>query len=232
MFENWAQTILASATVTVVFGGIAAALFKSLLTERLKAAIKAEYEEKMESHKAQLESSNSKELEILKAQLKSHADIETEHLKYQLQIQAAQQNMTFSRLHERRIEAIYLVHNNLMTVRDAVAQYISAFQPVGSNDQERLKSVEAAYATFKPAFVQQQLFLPRNIAAAVKRLDATFLQVTNEFTVVVKADAAMPNTSRWLEMLEIFKTEIDAAIEQLHEDMRLALGDTLENTES
>ena len=80
MLDDWAQTVLTSATATVVLGGVAATLFKSLLTERLKAAIKAEYDEKLESHKAQLQSSNSKELEVLKAQLKGHSDLELEQL--------------------------------------------------------------------------------------------------------------------------------------------------------
>lgn len=225
MMEDWAQTILTSATVTVVLGGIAAALFKNLLTERLKAAIKSEYDEKLESHKAQLQSSNSKELEVLKAQLKGHSEVEIEQLKSHLQIQAAQQNLTFTRLHERRIEAIDMVHHKLITVRDAVGRYINAFQPVGASDQEHLRGVESAYNEFKPAFVQQQLFLPRNIASAVKRLDETFLQVTNQFTILVKADTKNPNSALWIELLERFKTDVDDAIEQLHEDMRLALGD-------
>ena len=225
MFQDWAQTVLTSATVTVVLGGVAVALFKSLLTERLKSAIKAEYDEKLESHKAQLQSSNSKELEVLKAQLKGHADVEVEQLKSNLQIQAAQQSLTFTRLHERRVEAIDLVHSKLISMRDAIGKYINAFQPVGSSDQERLSGVEAAYNEFKPAFVQHQLFLPRNIASAVENLDSTFLQVTNQFTLVVKASPASPNTELWMKLLERFKTDVDDAIERLHEDMRLALGD-------
>lgn len=225
MFQDWASTVLTSATVAIVLGGIAAALFKNLLTERLKAAIKNEYDEKLESHKAQLQASNSKELEVLKAQLKGHADVEIEQLKSQLQVQAAQQNLRFTRLHERRIEAIDLVHNKLIAVRDAVGGYINAFQPVGVSDQDRLKLVETAYNEFKPIFVQWQLFLPRNVASAVATLDATFLNVTNQFTLVVKADANKPNTELWIKLIELFKTHVDDAIERLHEDMRLALGD-------
>lgn len=225
MFEDWTQTVLTSATVAVALGGIAASLFQNLLTERLKSAIKAEYDEKLESHKAQLQSSNSKELEVLKAQLKGHADVELERLKSHLQIQAAQQNLTFTRLHERRVEAIDLVHAKLISVRDAVGQYINAFQPVGTTSQERLNGVDAAYKDFKPTFVKYQLFLPRNIASAVEHLDATFLQVTNQFTIVVRADTSSPNTELWFKLLERFKTDVDDAIEKLHEDMRLALGD-------
>ena len=225
MVQDWAQVVLTSATVSVILGGIAGTLFKTLLTERLKGAIKAEYDEKLESHKAQLSSSNSKELEVLKAQLKGHADVEVEQLKSQLQIQAAQQNLTFQRLHERRVEAIDGVHNSLIPVRDAVGRYINVFQPVGASDQEHLHAVEKAYADFKAKFLQKQLFLPRHIASALAHLDQTFLQVTNQFTIIVKADAKSPNTQMWIQLVERFKTDVDEAIERLHEDMRVALGD-------
>lgn len=225
MIEDWVHIVLTSATVTVVLAGIAAALFRNLLTERLKAAIKAEYDEKLESHKAQLQSSNSKELEILKAQLKGHADVEIEQLKSNLQIQSAQQNLKFTRLHERRVEAIDLVHGKLIAVRDAVGQYINAFQPTGINDQEQLQAVQKAYDDFKPAFVTHQLFLPRNIASAIGHLDQTFIQVANQFTIVVKADKENPNMELWITLIERFKTDVDEALERLQEDMRLALGD-------
>ena len=229
MFEEWTQVVLTSATVTVVLGGIATTLFKSLLTERLKAAIKAEYDEKLESHKAQLQSSNTKELEVLKAQLKSGADVEVEKLKSHLQIQAAQQNLTFTRLHERRVTAIDLVHGRLISVRDAVGKYINAFQPVGASDDENMKATVSAYNDFKGTFVVHQLFLPRDIAKAVAQLDETVLQITNQFTLVVKANPNNPGTELWIKLLERFKTDIDGAIERLHEDMRLALGDVPAN---
>lgn len=225
MLEDWLRTILTSATVAVVLGGVVASLFKNLLTERLKGAIKAEYDAKLESHKSQLQSSNAKELEVLKAQLKGHADVELEQLKSQLQIQAAQQNLTFSRLHEKRVDAIAAVHGKLISVRDAIGKYINVFQPAGVSDKDNLNAVEAAYNEFKSLFVQHQLFLPRNIATAVEQLDQTFVQVTNQFTLVVKANFQNPNTDLWMKLLERFKTDVDDAIEKLHEDMRVALGD-------
>ena len=142
-----------------------------------------------------------------------------------LQIQAAQQNLTFTRLHERRVTAIDLVHGKLISVRDSVGKYINAFQPVGATDDENLKSAVSAYNDFKGAFVQHQLFLPRDIAKAVAQLDETVIQITNQFTMVVKANPNNPGTELWMKLLERFKTDIDGAIERLHEDMRVALGD-------
>lgn len=225
MLTDFALTVISSAAVSAALSGLLLWITKSWIGERLKGAIKAEYDTKLESHKAQLQSSNSKELEILKAQLKSHADVEVEQLRSKLQVQAAQQNLTFSRLHERRVDAIDLVHGKLIPVRDSVGRYINAFQPSGASDKEHLNAVQTAYNDFKLAFIQHQLFLPRNIASAVEKLDETFLQITNQFTLVVKADPKQPNTEMWIKLIDRFKVDIDDAIERLHEDMRLALGD-------
>jgi len=223
--EDWLKIVLTSATVTTVLGALGAALFKTLLTERLRAAIRAEYDAKLESHKAQLQSSNSKELEVLKAQLKGHADVELEQLKSQLQVQAAQQNLRFTRLHERRIEAIDTVHSKLDPASDAISVYIALFQPAGADDRTHLTAVESAYKDFKAAFAAHQLFLPRNIAESMSRLDQSLVQITNQFTLVVKRRKDDPNFDHWMKLVERFQAEVTEARRVLQEDMRLALGD-------
>jgi len=66
MIDQWLTATLASTAVSTVLTGVLVFLIQNLLTERLKGAIKAEYDAKLESHKAQLAAANSKELEILK----------------------------------------------------------------------------------------------------------------------------------------------------------------------
>lgn len=222
MFEEIVIPILTSAAVT----GIAFALFKDMLSTRLKAAIENEYAGKLENLKAQLKASNDAEIETLKVRLKAEADIQQEKLKSQLQIVAAQENATFIRLHERRVDAIEHVFNSLLVVRDAVGRYINAYQPAGApSDNENLKLVQAAYDEFKPSFVKNQIFLPRHIAAAVSDIDQTFLNITNQFTLIVKANTQISNTDLWIKLIERFQTEVTQALESLNEDMRVALGD-------
>lgn len=226
MLGDWVTTVLTSATAAALLTGLAITLFKDLLTERLKGVIKSEYDAKLESHKAQLQSSNAKELEVLKVQLKAHADVELEQLKSQLQLQTAQQSLTFSRLHEKRVEAIASVHQSLLPVRDAVEAYIAAFQPVGSSDEANLQNVQTSYTEFKSIFARHQIFLPRDIASAVSGLDRTFVQVTNQFTLVVKARPTNPQTDLWIKLVERFQTDANETIAKLQEDMRTALGDS------
>ena len=226
MIDSFLTVVLTSAAVSALLSGLAITLFKDLLSERMKAAIKAEYDEKLENHKAQLQAANDRELETLKVKLKAEADVEQERLKSQLQITAAQENTTFTRLHERRVEAMEVTFNHLLPVRDAVGQYIQMYQPVGGpTDKEMLEQVSKRYGAFKAVFVQKQLFLPRHVAEALEKLDAKFLEVTNQFTSVVKADPRNPKPLLWVQLVEQFRTDIDLAIEELLEDMRVALGD-------
>ena len=66
-------------------------LARSWLSERLKNSIRAEYDQKLETHKAQL---------------KSQSDIAIERLRADLSIATAEHNIQFARLHEKRAEVI------------------------------------------------------------------------------------------------------------------------------
>jgi len=221
-FIDFLISTISSAVVSTALTSLLFFLLKSSISERLKNAIKSEYDEKLESHKAQLQM----ELEMLKVKLKSDSDVEQERLRSQLQIIAAQENTMFTRLHERRMEAIEVVYSNILSAHGAVGRYIDKFQMVGApSDEENLKKVQEAYGIFKTMFVEKQLFLPRRIAAAIGQLDDIFLSITNQFTLIVKADPKRPNTEVWMKLIERFQTEVTKVIEELNEDMRVALGD-------
>ncbi|MFT7229330.1 MAG: endonuclease YncB(thermonuclease family) [Methylophilaceae bacterium] len=83
--------IITSATVAGLLTAALVWLTKSVISERLKNAIKNEYDQKLETHKAEL---------------KSTSNIEIEKLKSQLGIIAAQGNFKFTKLHEKRADAI------------------------------------------------------------------------------------------------------------------------------
>lgn len=226
MFESWVKTLLESATVAAVLGGIAMFLFKSAITERLKNAIKAEYDEKLESHKAQLQASNSKEIEVLKAQLKGRADLELEQLKSTLQVQAAQRSLAFGKLHERRVEAIHQTYKLIRALQRAVGLYIAAFRLVGDDGEaDRLNAVVAAHDALRDHIVANALFLTRSISAKVAALEAEFRRITNQFTLVVKAHGDQPNTSLWMKLLGDFDGTVSDAANSVEEEMRIALGD-------
>jgi LPS O-antigen subunit length determinant protein (WzzB/FepE family) len=84
-------------------------LVKSWITERLKNAIKHEYDVRLESHRAQL---------------KAEQDVELERLKSSLSIAAAERNVAFSRLNERRVEVIAAIYAKLQRLYSAVEDHL------------------------------------------------------------------------------------------------------------
>src|SRR5215471_19250607 len=92
-------------------GSIATWLTKQVILERLRNAIRAEYEQKLETHKAQLRAETEKEIERLKAQL---------------QIAAAERHVRYSQIFDKRVEGIVKVHTKLLAFRDSVASFAAA----------------------------------------------------------------------------------------------------------
>lgn len=77
-------------------------LVRNWISERLKASIQHEYEQKLETHKAQLKSQSEIEL----ARIKNQSELEVTRLKAQLEIAAAERNVQYSRVFEKTLEVI------------------------------------------------------------------------------------------------------------------------------
>ena len=97
MIEEFITSIVSSALVS----GAVVWLSKAWISERLKNAIKNEYDQKLESHKAQLKAAN---------------DIELEKLRSSLNILAAERQIEYSKLYEKRADAITEVYACLKDV--------------------------------------------------------------------------------------------------------------------
>ncbi|WP_157835251.1 hypothetical protein [Xanthomonas sp. SHU 199] len=97
MIDFGAQLVLSGA-LSLALSGALFWLLRSWISERLKSAIKHEYDEKLESHKAQLQ---------------AQAAVETERLRSQLSIQATEHAVRFQRLHEKRAEVVEQLYSLL-----------------------------------------------------------------------------------------------------------------------
>ena len=180
-------TLVSSLAVsTLTAGGIAATLIwlsKNYLSERIKGEIKHEYDS---------------EIEILKARLKSDADVEVEKLKSQLAITAAERQVRFSRLHEKRGEVIAEVYAALTSFVITLADYTKAFEPTGgpSREDRRKAAVEAANS-FAKLFNSKKIFIPHVTAIKLEKINQEMKQAFLEFAYGVDL---MPdyNTSRWV----------------------------------
>ena len=126
MAKEFLITIITSAAVSSALAGLLLWLMKSWISERLKNAIKNEYDQKLETHKSQL---------------KAQSDIEIEKLRSNLSIAATEQNVKFSKLHNDRAEVIANTYSLLKEVFLTVEDYVKIFEPVGDKPIEERRQI-------------------------------------------------------------------------------------------
>ncbi|MGC2517898.1 MAG: hypothetical protein WA373_02165 [Burkholderiales bacterium] len=191
-------TLISSAAVSAALAALLLWLTKSWIAERLKNAIKAEYDTKLESHKAQLKAEYDKQLETHKVQLRSQADIELEKLKSFLAVTAAEQNTTFAKLHDRRIDVIANTYARLRKLHSCVVEYVKVVEMSDERSrEERRKDAADAFNELQPYFSQNQIFLPKRIADLIEKANVELLRMTNRFTLMVDI-ARTPDVNQWM----------------------------------
>jgi hypothetical protein len=211
MITDFAITVISSATVSAALSALLLWFTKTWVSERLKNAIKAEYDTKLESHKAQL---------------KAKSDVEIEQLKSALSMAASQRNTAFSQLQTRRVDVIANTYSKLRKLHDCVANYVKPFEPAGdrSREERRNDAIEAS-ADFSPYYSQNQIFLSREAAQAVQHVNQELIGITNKFIYTVDLQR-IPDAITWVKITEQFNGSVKEAIEALEKQLRQLLGDT------
>lgn len=188
-------------------------LTKSLISERLKNAIKNEYDQKLETHKAEL---------------KSKTDIELEKLRSQLEIIAAQRNYKFTKLHERRAEAISEIYALLADFHFALCEYTKAFEPTGGKPRNERRDIAVnANIVFVELYRKKKIFLPKSAALKLDDFNQQLIFVYNQFFygVDMVQMASGDFSKKWTEISEKMSDIIKPALEELEHDFRKILGD-------
>lgn len=213
---------------SALVAGVVSWLANLIIGERIKSKIKHEYDEKLESAKASLKGHYDEKLETHKAQLKAQSDVEVERLKSDLSIAAAERQVRFSTLHEKRATVIAKVYELLQDALAALSDYTKVFEPAGGSPREerRKKVVETANA-FAKEYVAKKIFVPE--AAAVKldeinnELKASFLQFAYGVDLM-RTDSAS-HTQTWIQVAEKVENLSKVALKELEKDFRALLGD-------
>ncbi len=225
MISDFALTIISSAAVSAALSGLLLWITKTWIAERLKNAIKAEYDTKLESHKAQLKAEYDKQLETHKAQLKARSDVEIEQLKSSLNIAANQRNTTFSHLHTRRVDVIAKTYAKLKKLHDCVANYVKPHELSGERSkEERRNDVVDASADFTPYYSQNQIFLSQPVAEAIRQMNQELISISNLFIFTVDLPPT-PDFQQWIKITEKFEGSVKDALAGLEKQLRQLLGD-------
>lgn len=219
-------------------------LFRTWIGERMKSAIRYEYDEKLkgvehtygeklESHKAQLQVANNAKLETLKAQLQMANDTELEKLKAQLQVTAAERNIKLTNIFERQATVIATLFKNLLALLDATQSYQGISEAMSTEDKQKLEeSFAKAKYEFTEHFVPNEIFVPKSTAKLIHRLALTQSQVVNFHKRLDHYGNLPPTNSpsfeaslkRQLEAMEKLERDIPIILEALKDSFQELLG--------
>lgn len=190
------QVLVGSAVGGAGVAAIVLWLTRLWLSERIKAAIKNEYDEKLETHKAQL-----------KAQSLEH-------------------EIRFSRLHEMRVERIAETYSCLKEMYTRLSDYTKPFEPAGgSTQQERFERLVRSYRSFVEAYAKNLIFFPNRTANKLEDIDRQCSQAGTEFRDHVELQDSENRTRIWAKIHKTVSTEIDATLKELEAEFRRLLGE-------
>ncbi|MGA4606693.1 hypothetical protein [Pseudoalteromonas maricaloris] len=211
MFSDFLIEIITSAAVSAVLTGILIWMAKSWISERLKNAIKSEYDQKLETHKAQL---------------KSQMDVEVEKLKSSLSIAAAERHVKFSKLHEERASVIAETYSLLKDVYITLQNYVKIFEPAGDKPREERREIASkAHGRFREYYPKKIIFLPQKTAEKLEEIDMELVRTFNEFAWTVDFQQGGGDAMKWNEIFERMRGEMKLALGELENEFRKLLGD-------
>lgn len=210
-----AEQIISAAAVSTTVTGLLVWLFKSWISEQLKNAIKNEYDEKLETHKAQL---------------KAQSDVEIEKLRSQLNLAASEHEVRFSKLHEKRADVIAVTYSLLKELIIRLADYVKVFEPAGDTPKEQRRDAAAeAHRIFRDYYADKLIFFPKVTASKLEKIDLELVKTFNEFVFRVDNTKVAGKTEKWVEIFKRVEGDIKTALGELEDEFRRLLGDESEN---
>jgi hypothetical protein len=213
MAKEFLITIITSAAVSSALAGLLLWLMKSWVSERLKNAIKNEYDQKLETHKSQL---------------KAQSDIEIEKLRSNLSIAATEQNVKFSKLHNDRAEVIASTYSLLKEAFLTVEDFVKIGVPAGDKPiEERRQIAVDAHNEFRAYYPKKLIYLPKVTADKIEAINIELIKTFNEFDWNIARKQLTSDTDKWLEIFKRMKGEILDTLQELEDQFRELLGDKI-----
>ena len=211
MFQGFLITIISSAVVSTILAGLLLWLTKSWISERLKNAIKSEYDQKLETHKSQL---------------KAHTDSELEKLKTSLSTIAAEQRVKFSTLHNDRAKVIAKTYAYLKEVYLTMHDYVkkkghSQDKPI----DERRQIAVNAHSAFREYYRKKLIYLPKIAADKLETIDSEVVEIFHRFLNNVELQQGANDANKWDDIFEKMNGEMQDTFKELEDDFRRLLGD-------
>lgn len=226
MFSDFLLELVTSAAVSAVLTGLLLWLTRAWISERLKNAIKSEYDQKLETHKAQLRARTDADIETHKVKLISQMDVEVEQLKSSLSIAAAERHIKFSKLHEQRATVIADTYSLLKEVYVTLQDYVKIFEPAGDKPRDERRQIAAdAHKKLRDFYPKKIIFLPQTAAEQLEKIDMELVKTFNEFAWTIDFQRGAGDAMKWNEIFERMRGEMKVALGDLENEFRKLLGD-------
>jgi hypothetical protein len=240
--ENFLKQMIIDTLVSVAFSGLVVFGLRTWIGERLKASIKANYDEKLEQIKNNLKISADKEIEQLKSNfsimlethkisIKATADIQIERTKSSLQIAAAEHSYRFTKLHEQRAEVIAKSYSMFLLLLNSAADY--AKERGGINAQHFKDNLASTMGAFKHYFRPNRIYLPRSLADKVEQIVVMILTIASHvgYEMVEQETGKILHTEYADAPAEIQRIG-EQVTQELEVEFRRLLGDVEERAET
>ena len=210
-------TILSSAGVSALLSAGLIFLARNWLSERIKGAIKSEYDQKLESHKAQLRAQNYTALE---------------HFKAELQIAASDRSIRLGQVFVRVVDTVEGTYSRLIAFHDAVGRYTSIFEyESDGTKEERRKIVADKYGEFLDYYRPRRPLLPKSTVKSIDEFRTQLHKYTIDFMWGVEKDGDSKKIQRgkedpdtWSKTHTFMTEKMPGILENLDDDIRRLLG--------
>ncbi len=206
------EILFQSIVGSTLTSGLIVWLSKSWISERLKNAIKHEYDEKLETLKIQLNAQNSIELEKMKSKL------------YESSIE---HQIKFSKLHDIRAEVIAETYSLLYNLYHAIANYTTKMEFGQTESRERRwELANEAYNTFYKYYQKKVIYLPKETVLNIRIFDTKLEESLRDFRGIVEGNEDDEEAmTTWQDIYKNTNGEIKNTLSQLEDEFRTLLGE-------
>jgi hypothetical protein len=207
--------------VSLITSGLAASavlfLGKNIISERLKSAIRYEYDQKLESHKSQL-------------MAQSHVEIE--RLKFELQKSASDHQIRFSKYHEKQAYVVAKAYRLLVEVKRAAHSFASLIE---WNDEpekkEKYRKTLIASVRFTQFVEYNRIYLTEEVCVRLEGLVREINLHVVDFGVYLEfRDSELPREERqtklaaWKRVSEYLDKSAPDRLRELERELRELIG--------
>ncbi|TPQ46722.1 hypothetical protein C2U71_07200 [Burkholderia ubonensis] len=224
--------LLSSAGVSAALSVALVWLARTWIGERLRGAIQTEYAAKLETLKAQLKADADLQVESHKATLNAQNAVELEKLRSALATAAAERNVQYGALVQRRFEAIAAVYASLRRLHRSVTSYVSPVGDVGGTARDAARTaVREAERNLIEILDERAVFLPRKSADLADGIRALCERSARQFLHGVDIANDMPSGADvqvWMKVTEQIEGDAVLAVKTLEMEFRTLMGDAEE----